>query len=116
MQEANRASTSWMFSSPGIPKTYSTPSFSGQRTISRATEECDNVVRLTVLMSGPFLYTGQAATFAKKASISSTSRGLRRKSAAPTTPRTWPGRRAPTIAPVTAGLCSTQATATSAGV
>ena len=35
---------------------------------------------------------------------------------APTMPATCPGRRAPTIAPVTARLCRTQATATSAGV
>jgi hypothetical protein len=41
---------------------------------------------------------GQAATVAKKASISATSRGLRWSSAAPATPRTWPGRRAPAIA------------------
>src|SRR5664279_996362 len=37
MGERDRASTRWMFSSPGIPKTYSTPSLSRHSTMSSAT-------------------------------------------------------------------------------
>src|SRR5919199_1938080 len=36
ISEASRVSTRCMFSSPGMPKTYSTPSFSRQRTINSA--------------------------------------------------------------------------------
>jgi hypothetical protein len=49
-------------------------------------------------------------------SISCISSSLSRKSPASATPATCSGRRIPTIAPVTAGLASVQAMATSPGV
>lgn len=50
----------------------------------------------------------------RKASISPTSSGESRNSSAAANPSTCDGRRAPTIAPVTSGLRSTQASATTA--
>lgn len=40
MEESWSASTKWMFSSPGMPKTYSTPSASSAWTMSRAASAC----------------------------------------------------------------------------
>jgi hypothetical protein len=57
-------------------------------------------------------WSARAASQLKNASISDASCALRWNSAAPTIPLTWPGRRAPTMAPVTARLFSTQATDT----
>src|SRR5664279_2172917 len=57
MGERDRASTRWMFSSPGIPKTYSTPSLSRHSTMSSATViACsDTASTLGVLHGGDLL-------------------------------------------------------------
>src|ERR1700719_1625084 len=54
-----------------------------------------------------------AAVSAKKDSISVTSSSARRNSPTRITPSAWLALRAPTMAPVTAGWCSVQASATS---
>ena len=48
MAERDSASTRWMFSSPGIPKTWVTPSTSRQRTTSAATLRCAPVTDVTL--------------------------------------------------------------------
>lgn len=59
-----------------------------------------------------FFFQLIGSTF-KKPSINAISRLSSRSEAAPITPLNWPGRRAPTIAAVTAGFRKVQAMATS---
>src|SRR5581483_7154751 len=48
MIERDSARTKWMFSSPGIPKTYLTPSFSRQRTARSATPSASVLTEQTL--------------------------------------------------------------------